>query len=123
MQELRSEIASLRGTLETESARSAALESALQDAREAIAALNGAHQSTAEQLRRVEEQLCSVEEALGSATAETRRNLEEIERKTPDPNRLLRLETRVDQQAEDIRTAIAGLVTRIDELSRTSKSS
>jgi prefoldin subunit 5 len=121
MQELCSEIASLRAALEAERARAAALESALREAREAIATLNGAHQGAAEQLLRVEERLCSVEEAVGSAIAETKRHLEEIERKVPDPNRLLRLETRVDQQAEDVRTAIAGLVA--ESTSRTSKSS
>ena len=123
IEELRFEIASLRAALETERARSASLELALQEAREAIAPLNATHQNAVVQLRRVEDRLGELEKAFESVTTETGRHLEEIERRVPDPNRLLRMETRMDQQAEDVQTAIAGLVMRIDALTGPSKSS
>jgi len=116
IEELRSEITSLRAALATESARSAAVESALQEAREVITTQSDAHQNTADRLSRMEE-------AVERATAEIKRRLEEIERRTPDPNQLLKLETRMDQQAEDVQTAIAALVIGIDKGAGASKSS
>lgn len=116
IEELRSEITSLLAALAAESARSAAVESALQEAQEVITTLSDAYQNSADRLSRMEE-------AVECATAEIKRRLEEVERKVPDPNRLLKLETRMDQQAEDVQTAIAALVIGIDKGAGASKSS
>lgn len=111
IRDLRSELAALRSALEAESARSDALELALRESHEAVEALR---LSCAE-----------LRDRLGQAgdAAAWRERIEDLERRTISRDHLLKLEKRLDQQADDSAKALAGLVIRLEQLKRSGTSS
>ena len=111
---LTAEVAALRSALETEIEKARSAERALAEARSAIDTLSCAQQD--------------LQDRLNASIAQTNigpleRRIEELERQDIQRNRVLRLEQQVAQQAEDLRTAVAGLIMRVDDSKRTGKTS
>jgi len=111
------EIAALRAALDVEAAQSRLTGQALQEVRATI-------EDSGERLRRAEESAASLPEQI----SQLREMLDELSRRIAGPeqiraleNRMLKLEKRLDQQAEDLEGAIAGLVARVEAANRPRK--
>jgi len=111
---LETELAVLRSALEAEAGRARASEQALEEARTTIDALHHTQQELRDR----------VSAAASSAELDPiERRIEELERQAIQRNRALRLEKQMAQQAEDLQTAVAGLIARIDVAKRNRKTS
>jgi len=103
------EVAALRAALDAEIAQSQLAAQALQEMRTKV------EDSTAS----LPEQISQLRQALDGLD----RRIASLEQAQDLENRMLKLEKRLDQQAEDLQGAIAGLVTRIEAANRTRKES
>lgn len=109
------EVAALRAALDAQIAQSSLAEEGLQASRERVEQLESMHREAGE--------------CLSAEVSQLREKIDAIDRNIdPEPmqaleNRILRLEKRLDQQAEDMQGAVAGLIARIDGAKPARKSS
>lgn len=115
------EVAALRAGLDAEIAQSLLTAQILQGLRAAI-------EDSGEHLRRAEERAGESAASLSGQISQIKEALDALSGRITSPeqlrtleNRMLRLEKRLDEQAEDLQGVVAGLVARIDGANRSGK--
>ncbi len=109
-EKLRSEIAALHAIVQAQAARTEAVEQAVSAIRDAMDQLQNAREGADSRFTELVDRIENLRGMWDDADERV-----QIELGT-NRNRLLKLEKRIDQQTEELQSAVAGLITRIERV-------